>query len=464
MAESWELTDPNTITYQVRQGVHFHDKAPANGRELTADDVAFSLNRQWESRTSIFPGNPYIQSITAPDKSTVVIKSDPGKMGVIYRYASWYAHTYPREAIEKYGDMGDWRNACGSGAFLLTDYVAGSSATFERNPNFWDKDPIHPENQIPYLDGVKYLVIPDVSTRLAALRTGKIDFFPGVEWEEAASLMKTNPELEYKNYPGGPPALMWRVDKPELPFNDIRVRQALQLAVNNEEIARDFYGGFADVLGWPAAKIPEFKDCYISLEELPESTRQLYEYHPDKAKQLLAEAGYPDGFKTTIVCYKDQVDILSIVKAYWADVGVDLKLDVREYGAYQSARHGKTYEEIFMGGISTAVPDQYPFARVGNINNESMVNDPRIEEAYATILVNYFNWDKVLQILKETNPYYIGQSYHLVLPAPYMFTFWQPWVKNYHGEIYVGTWSMMYNFVKWTWIDQDLKEKMTGTR
>jgi len=109
------------------------------------------------------------------------------------------------EVVDKYGNMADWHNACGTGPFMLTDYVSGASATFVKNPNYWGTDPLHPENKLPYLDGVKVLFIQDNQTRLTAMRIGKIDFLggfaeDGVQLDDALNLMKTNPNLVYKSY------------------------------------------------------------------------------------------------------------------------------------------------------------------------------------------------------------------------------------------------------------------------
>jgi peptide/nickel transport system substrate-binding protein len=104
---------------------------------------------------------------------------------------------YPPETVAKYGDMKDWQNAVGTGPFMLTDYVSGSSITFARNPDYWMKDPLHPQNQLPYVDGVKLLIIPDTSTALSALRTGKLDVMEAVVWDDTVSLKKTSPDLQY---------------------------------------------------------------------------------------------------------------------------------------------------------------------------------------------------------------------------------------------------------------------------
>jgi peptide/nickel transport system substrate-binding protein len=204
VAESWELVDDTTIVLHIRQGIHFQDKPPTNGRELVADDVVYSLWRIWNIETSYnyaaYPWDIYFESMEATDKYTVVIKAtSTAKLAGIFDMMFNHHKMVPKDAVELYGDLYDWENAIGTGPFLLVDYVPVSSLTFERNPNYWMDDPLHPGNQLPYLDGVKWLVIPDLSTRTAAIRTHKIDWL-ALNWEEADALIKTNPELMYVSY------------------------------------------------------------------------------------------------------------------------------------------------------------------------------------------------------------------------------------------------------------------------
>ena len=167
----WEVPDANTLVFHIRKGVKFavNPQSEAsrlvNGRELNADDVVFSFTRTWTNPRSYvattYPYAEYIESITAPDKWTVVIRAKPGKIGPVFLTATVNVRIVPREVVEKYGDLRGWRNSVGSGPFMLMDYVTGAALTFARNPNYWRKDPVHPENRLPYLDSVKMMIIPD---------------------------------------------------------------------------------------------------------------------------------------------------------------------------------------------------------------------------------------------------------------------------------------------------------------
>ena len=471
IAESFELSDPDTLVYHIRKGIHFHDKPPTNGREVNADDVVYSLRRCWGTagcyHQTTYPVLADMEnleeSIYASDEWTVVVKCAPGQAGVIFEMASDMTKIIPHEVIEQYGNMNDWRVSCGTGAFMLTDYVDQSSLTFVRNPNYWQDDPIHPGNRLPYLDGTKCLIIPDSSTRLSAMRTGKIDHL-GLGWESAGEITKTNPELKYVKWlvaNFGVP--MWRLDKPELPFYDIRVRRALCMAIDRQAMIDGLHGGDAELLMWPVMPILELEDVYIPLEELPESTRELYEYHPDKAKQLLAEAGYPDGFQTEIICTSGYVDTLSILKDYWAKVGVDLEIQVKDYPVYVSIGSRKTHKQMYLNDrVAGNLPFKFMYTRL-NYFNHSMCDDPQLKEVYEAVTAAYFDWDEKCRLVREAIPYMLDQAYFMFFPVGYTYTFWQPWVKGYHGEYLVGYYDL-YQYIQYMWIDQDLKEEMTGSR
>ena len=470
LAESWEFPSPGTIIYHIRKGVHFHNKPPVNGREMDANDVVYSIERIYESdRCYTTKGNPYFyESVYAPDKWTVVIEcpsvEKPETTAKVWEVTSAWLYIVPHEVIDEYGKDGlnDWRNVCGTGPFVAKDYVHGSSLVFERHPNYWQKDPLHPENQLPYIDGVTWLIIPDLSTRIAALRTGKIDRL-SVSWEEAPAIRQTNPELKESKYVSTMPSLLFmRVDKPELPFYDKSVRRALQMAVDRQTIINDYYGGQAEILASPILPMKDFTDWYTPLEQMPDSVQELFKYDPDKAKQLLAEAGYPDGFQTEVVCTSGYADLLSIIKAYWADVGVDLEIDVRESGAYNALMARKTFSEMLISYAIHMAPEGFYETMVGNFYNRSMVDDERCMEAYTQMWLweNYQDDAKQAQIMKEIVPYILDQAWWLQFPLPNSYAMWWPWLKHYNGEINLSYALGTEREVMFVWLDQELRKSM----
>ncbi len=316
LAESWEVPDPETLIFHLRQGIRWHDKPPVNGRELVADDVVFSLKQLFDTPGrwihDNYPPGEAPSSITATDKYTIVFTIPPETLGYLIAIIGEYASITPPETVAggEY-DQRYWENALGTGPFLLTDRVMASSLTLERNPNYWRKHPLYLEDTLPYLDGIKILIIPDYSTRLSAMRTGKIDYL-GVSWEDADSLLSTSPELQYIRYLGNVSYnIFMHVDQPDIPQYDIRVRRALNMAINNQELVDDYFGGNAVVSTFPTMPAKELMAMYTPMEEMPEWFQEMYEYHPDKARELLAEAGYPDGFKTEVLATAASADYLS---------------------------------------------------------------------------------------------------------------------------------------------------------
>ena len=153
--------------------------------------------------------------------------------------------------VDKYGDMKDWKNSVGTGPYMMTDFISSSSLTYSRNPNYWQMDPLHPKNQLPYPDGYKELIITDSSTQQAAFRTGKIDIMSnmsgGLTYDDFQAILSTNPKSQYVETSGSHPALWGRMDKTDLPFKDIKVRQALNMAINKQDIVDSYYKGHADL-------------------------------------------------------------------------------------------------------------------------------------------------------------------------------------------------------------------------
>jgi len=466
LAESWEITDDQTVVFHIRKGVHWHDKPPTNGRELTADDVAFSINRLLfeypaSFAASILPEKP--ESITALDDWTVEVVTPPGKLGPVMEKVGEWMHIVPRDAVEEFGDLQEWQNSLGTGPFMLIDFVDMSSATVVRNPNYWMKDPIHPENTLPYVDGIKMLVIEDASTIISAMRTGKIDRLGMQSYMNWDDLMtRSQYDLQWATtFDDMNGFICMRTDLE--PYDDIRVRRALMLAIDNQLLVDSLQYGYGEVLSYPIAPVKEFMDMYTPLDELPEEIRELYEYHPDKARELLAEAGYPNGFKTEVLCPAGWEEFGSIIMEWWADIGVEMVMDVKEGPVYLSMSARRKYEHMVSSSSGLFQPFSMEDLRPGSLTNKSLVDDVRVNEAYDAIAAAFFDEAERREIMKEIALYIQSQVWSIALPTRHEWSIWQPWLKGYHGELSPGP----LNTNKWQqfiWIDQDLKEELTGKR
>ena len=209
LAESFEIPNDQTIIFKIRKGVYWHNKAPVNGRQLTAEDIVYSIKYMY-----LNPDYPLTYNmITAPggnkllsaeidpnDPWTVIVKVEGIAWGFLEDLGVKGVHVIAHESIKEHGDLLDWKSQLGTGGFMLTDYVAESSYTFVKNPHYWLTNPIGKGkgDQLPYADGVKVLIIKDKSTVQSALRTGKVDAMG--EWGHATK--KGRYGLHSRNQPG----------------------------------------------------------------------------------------------------------------------------------------------------------------------------------------------------------------------------------------------------------------------
>ncbi len=476
LAESWEMPETGHWIFHIRPGVRYavnpaqHAEASrlVAGREFNANDAEFILRKYATTPTAyIYRAFPGLRTanITALDKGTLDIKVPPTEaVNAAAMFHDFATVDIPKEVIDKYGNMSNWKNSVGTGAFMLTDFVPSSLATLTRNPNYFMKDPsgTGKGNQLPYVDGVRILIIPDTSTLYAALRTGRIDLGV-VSWQDSASMMKTSPQLIYRmDAEGVSTTVGMRTDKP--PFNDIRVRRALTMAIDYETLITTLTGGTGVKMIYPGTRDPVYKETFLPFSEAPASVQELYTYNPEKARQLLKEAGYPTGFKTTVLLpsVTATIDNMSILKDMWAKVGVTLAIDSRETGVFNSLAAVRNYDQLITGvGLSggSALMQGNRMQGEGQVNM-SYINDPRVNEVYLKVQPLMFsNPSEAMGTVKEMLKYVYDQAWFFSFPsAGPSHTFWWPWLKNFYGDTSIGWFDS--NFAQFAWIDQNLKKTM----
>jgi peptide/nickel transport system substrate-binding protein len=472
LADRWETPTKGVITFHIREGVRWHNKAPCNGRELTVDDVVFSFKRICTE-----PG-AYIKQSYPLLASGVKITSDAAARTVtvdatacpqdqlinVLTYFPDYITIMPKDAIEQFGDMKDWKNSIGTGPYILTDFISNGSATYERNPDYWGTNPCGPGkgDKLPYLDGVKFLIITDTATALTAFRTMQINSYSG-DYDDMKEFLE-NPDIKNMSYAAeNCYCISMRTDKADLPFSKKEVRQALTLATDFNKIKNEYYSGKANILVWPISYVKEYADAYVPMEKLPASVQELYSYNPNKARELLTAAGYPTGFDATILCYNTPtfIDYLSLVQDMWSQIGVRLTLDTRNINTWTARIRAKNYDSMMYFYNSPIWYKMQNFTSSG-IYNMSFVNDAYCNEQ-ATKSMELFGVDDaaVAQMHADLMPYVLEQCWAIPKPNPYTFRCWWPWVKNYHGEISIGYYNTEHIY-KYIWQDNALKAKMTG--
>ncbi|MDO8476269.1 MAG: ABC transporter substrate-binding protein [Candidatus Rokubacteria bacterium] len=439
LAESWTQPNDTTYIFKLRKGVRWHNKPPVNGRELTADDVKYTFDRFVNEK-----GNAYRSMMAALDKVEVVDKYTV-KMTLKEPYV-WFLDMVAnpmalaiiaKEAVEKFGDLKKSEAVIGTGPWMLDTYRPNVGVTYVRNPGYF-------LSGLPYIDKVEVTIDEDNASRMAAFIAGKYDLGwenPGninrADWVQIKDTLKQRrPKLQTMEYASNQESHIYmRTDKP--PFSDVRVRRAISLAFNRQGIIDALFEG----VGIFNPAVPAgLKDWALPVDQLGEGA-QYYKFDPARAKKLLAEAGYPNGFPATIsyATYGSTilVDSLQLLLKNLKDIGIDAKLIQQEYGAYISTAFYGKYESMAYGPQTPFLdPDNFLFGphMPGELKNQSHVNDPVLGD----MLVRQRRTADVAkrrEVLHEIQRYLAKQQYYVYAPSGVNIGVWDGALKNYAPNI-----------------------------
>lgn len=322
LAESFEVSEDGlTYTFHLRDGVTFH-----NGRELVAGDVKYSIERVVNPETRS-PGAGFYSSIEGFDAVTSGESTELGGIEVVddrtvrfhltrpdapflHKLALNFAHVVPREAVEEYGaDFG--RHPVGTGAFRFGEWVSGQRLVLESNPDYYRED-------LPKLDRIEFQFGLEPLVALLRLQNGEVDIAgDGIPPAKFLEIMG-NPDYENNIVQGDQLqtsylTLNTRVE----PFDDLRVREAVNMAINKDRIVRIINGRATPTGQVLPPLMPGYEEGFEG-----------YPYDPEAAREILAEAGYPDGFSTVLYAMNTdpQPRIAQAIQADLAEIGVDVEL------------------------------------------------------------------------------------------------------------------------------------------
>lgn len=462
LAESWTWKDkPLTLEVKLRQGIKFPAKPGVMAeRELVADDVIFNFNRQINSPKRNPGYYDHLEKVVAVDKYTVLFQFKEFNSEWDYRFGwGYFSGILPKEVVA--AGAGNWKNINGTGPFMLADYIQGNSSTYAKNPAYWDKERIGGKDfQLPFVDKLIYRAIKDESTQYSAIRTAKVDILESIRWEAVEELKKSAPQLKWNRWLSfSGQALAMRVDMK--PFDDIRVRRAMNLAVNKQEIVKAFYGGNAEVFAFP--QHPDYEGYFEPLSAMPDSIKMLYTQDLVKARQLLAEAGYPNGFtfKTQVnAANAEHMELLPLIASYLERIGVKMQIQPLEYAAYMSVMSSKTHAPGYM--LSTGHTNPTTTIRKNFIKDQTWNVSQWTDATTEKLMDDAFlerDEGKRRMLIRQVTRHTLEQSPYLWLPTPYVYSAWWPWVKNYGGELRAGAVRPGPIYAR-IWIDQELKKKM----
>jgi peptide/nickel transport system substrate-binding protein len=434
LAERWEELDDTTYVFHLRQGVKWHQKPPLNGRELVAEDVKFTYDRflTEKGNANRFLLEP-VDRVEVVDRYTVkFLLKEPYVWLVDALAFPWTMWIVAPELVEKFGDLKKPETAIGTGPFVLERYDPNVKAVFKRHPAYYRSDQ-------PHVDGVEWLIVPDESTALALYRTGQIDVGPqqnnAVRQQDLDSLKQSYPHLMYRDILSIVPQVVFmRTDM--APFNDVRVRRAISHAIDRQGSIDAIY-----VRGEPTAPVARgLVEWSLPIDQLGEGAKY-YRYDPGEAKRLLAEAGYPKGFKTqlwvTTGLTRDLVDDAQLVQRYLKDVGIEAELKLQEHGAYMSTTMQGKFEGLVRSPFGIAWEPDAPLYRTFAADsswNAGHLNDPKL-----TAMLKEQRRTKDIEarrkIIYDIQRYAAEQQYFVYLNVVVVTASWAPYVKNYSPNI-----------------------------
>lgn len=361
--------DGLTWTFQLREGVKFHD-----GTDFNADAVVFNFERWMDPENPYHEGDfPYypflyggfkgdenhlIESVTATDEHEleIVLKRKTAPF-LSYLAISMFGIASPA-AIEQYG-AGIGENPVGTGPFKFEEWNRNNTITLSKNEEYWMEGK-------PYLDQVIYQVIPENSARLNALQTGEIDIVDGMNASDTTIVEDTDGMELIKRPSFNIGYMAFNMEKE--PFDDPLVRKAINMAIDKEEIVDAFYNGLADPATSPLP--PSLWSHDESLEK--------YDYNVEEAKKLLAEAGYEDGFTTELHTMSnprpylpEPVKIAEAIQSDLAEIGITAEIVSSEWATYlEDTKNGKHSMAMYGWTGVMADPDNFLYPNLSKTNAE----------------------------------------------------------------------------------------------
>ena len=359
LAESWEYKSDTEIIFHLREGVKFH-----NGDELKASDVKFSIDRMVAS-PSVSSYFNKISEVTVIDDYTVSVKTSEPFAPLLFNLGGTYGSIVSEKAITEAGDDYD-KNPIGTGPMKFKEWAANDHITLVRNEDYW--------KGTPKTTSITIRVIPEDSSRTIALQAGDVDMIDAVpavdidrvlEDENFTTVVQPSPSITY---------VSWNMTK--APYDNVKVRQALSYATNKQDIIDIVCEGKA---------IP-INTLYSPLVNAYDETLDLYPYDLEKAKQMLIEAGYPDGFDMEILVSNEiRSRICQIIQQDYASIGVNMEISVVEFGTLVEMSTGEDYDAFLLGWSQAVDADNtmvfsFHSDNFGSKGNRARYSNPEFDE------------------------------------------------------------------------------------
>jgi peptide/nickel transport system substrate-binding protein len=350
LAESWDVSEDGRVyTFHLREGVQFHD-----GTDFTSEDVLFTfefLTGEREGSIYVSQYSPQIASIEAPDPRTFIARlHEPWEDFESLLVHHWATKILSKDAVEAVGENYGSKSvgAVGTGPFKFESWDADGTMTLVRNENYWHES-------LPYLDAITYHRVPDGPVRIINVRSGDVDIAFQPPLDQLAEVARASRDINAACAPGNPLVVIHFNTRTE-PFSDVRLRQAVAYGLDREVLVDAVYGDYADVAvdmfpAWHWHHDPEY---------------QGFSYDPERARSLLAEAGYGAGNRLQVefnpLNEAEYRDLGIFIQAQFAEIGIDVTLNPMESATLNDHRNTDAFKaDVTRWGLPSTITDDYMF-------------------------------------------------------------------------------------------------------
>ncbi len=365
LATDWEQVDDVTWEFELREGVYFH-----NGEEFTAEDVKFTYERLIDpemASDSAFLLD-MLADIEVVDDYTIKLELEEPFTPLLSHLSHTSTSILNETAVEEAGEDYGITTSIGTGPYVFSDWVSGDYITLERNDDYWGEE--------ANIEQLTFRTVEESTVRAIEVETGGVDIafdVPPVDverLEEDPAVNIIQSETLSTTYLG--------FNADQEPFDDVRVRQAINHAVDTDPIVDQVYEGQASRASGPISEL-----VWGANPDL-----EPYEYDPDKAQELLEEAGYEDGFSATIYTNDEsqRIQVAELVQDNLRDLNIDISVDVLEWGDYLE-RTGAGEHDMFILGWVTVTGDAdyglyslFHSSQYGDPGNRTFWSDPEADD------------------------------------------------------------------------------------
>ena len=430
LAQSWERSpDGLTFTFQITPGVTWQNVAPLNGRPFTAEDAAFTLGRyQTEGVHKSYYLNVLSGGFEAVDDATLKINMAKPTADFLNPLASNKQTVFPRELVDN-GTIGT--EAVGTGPMILTGADPSASVTFDKNPDYWQSEVL--------LDGFEFLVMPDHVARLAQFRVGNIDYAYGLvsSIRDLNEVLDTNPDIQVNLIPITSNGVTVGMNHTLAKYQDVRVRRAISLAIDRQEILDIVFDGIGkalNVIPW----------TFMYEEEATIDSGLLgnwLSYDPEEAMKLLRAAG-AEGLEVNNSYYaytKGLEQTTEVVQAQFERVGINMTGGKVDYTEFNSQWVPQKLPDISTSAWSTSGydPDNWFHGQVHSQSpgNRWRTDDPEID-AWAEAQQLELDPEARKDLWQKIWDKDLDQAYRPGLPWGFSLEVYQPWMR---GIRFTGT-------------------------